>query len=83
MLQPVVATSYSIMMAADFLRHVVAPAAQVDMTWSGHSHVYHRSAPVLKGKRAHPPGDVRAPVHITMGNAGYQVRMGMPNHPWT
>ena len=50
-----------------------ATCTQVDMTWSGHVHLYHRSCPVLKGTcvgDATQGINMPAPVHIIMGHAG-------------
>ena len=54
-------------------------APQVDMTWSGHVHVYERTCPVLYktclGYDAN--GYPLAPVHLDIGNGGY-VRQKPP-----
>jgi hypothetical protein len=51
---------------------LAAVCAQVDMTWSGHVHVYERTCPVLYktclGYDAN--GVARAPVHMDIGNGG-------------
>ena len=53
---------------------------QVDMTWSGHVHVYERTCPILfhecLGYTA--AGIPNAPVHMAIGNGGvspYQVHV--------
>lgn len=49
---------------------------QVDMTWSGHAHAYWRTCPIYNGtcfRRKNKDGTLRAPVHITFGNAGMQA----------
>eukprot|EP00878_Enallax_costatus_P001056 GHUV01001191.1.p1 GENE.GHUV01001191.1~~GHUV01001191.1.p1 ORF type:complete len:955 (+),score=181.63 GHUV01001191.1:310-2865(+) len=50
---------------------------QVDMTWTGHTHFYHRSCKVFKGgcrpDAKAPDGSViSAPVHVMVGNGGFQ-----------
>lgn len=61
------------------LLHAIEPApsgSQVDMTWSGHVHVYERTCPVLYktclGYDAN--GYPLAPVHLDIGNGGYVRR---------
>jgi len=44
---------------------------EVDMTHSGHIHIYERTCPVIKGRCVrNSPSGVKAPVHIVAGNAG-------------
>ncbi|KAI8468756.1 MAG: Metallo-dependent phosphatase-like protein [Monoraphidium minutum] len=45
---------------------------QVDMTWTGHTHFYHRSCPVLKGGCVQGSDKFSAPIHIMVGNGGFQ-----------
>ena len=59
----------------------------VDMTWSGHVHLYHRTCPVYKNKCVgyHPDGTAKAPVHMIVGNAGFMsplVDMYEQRPPW-
>ena len=52
---------------------------QVDLTFSGHTHLYERSRPVLQKTAVSPAedGSARAPMHVILGNAG-QVRRSWP-----
>jgi hypothetical protein len=44
---------------------------EVDMTHSGHIHLYHRTCPVIKGRCVRKSSSgVKAPVHVVAGNAG-------------
>ena len=45
---------------------------QVDLTLSGHVHLYSRTCPVLKKlcQKPRPDGSARAPVHLVIGNGG-------------
>lgn len=51
-------------------RHHVS--AQVDMTWSGHVHVYERTCPILYHTCLgySDQGIPNAPVHMAIGNGG-------------
>jgi len=61
--------------ASALLRQYLEPLLvkyQVDMTWTGHIHFYHRTCPVIKGNCVgyNRDGTAKAPVHVVMGNAG-------------
>ena len=45
---------------------------QVDMTWSGHVHLYERTCPILFHECLgySPDGIPNAPVHMSIGNGG-------------
>ena len=58
------------------------PAAQVDVTFSGHDHKYERTCPVYK-KRCldlDANSSATAPVHVVIGNAGYKLSWGYNPH---
>ena len=53
----------------------------VDMTWSGHLHLYQRTQPVFNGTVLgyDANGTARAPMHVVLGNAG--ARCAAAWHP--
>ncbi|CAK0786070.1 hypothetical protein CVIRNUC_009283 [Coccomyxa viridis] len=48
---------------------------EVDMTWSGHVHLYERTCPILFHECLgySPDGIPNAPVHMSIGNGGYDL----------
>jgi hypothetical protein len=52
---------------------------QVDMTWSGHVHVYERTCPILYHTCLgyNPEGIPNAPVHMAIGNGGVRALIGL------
>ena len=51
------------------------PGMQVDMTWSGHVHLYERTCPILFHECLgySPEGIPNAPVHMSIGNGGVRI----------
>ena len=47
----------------------------VDMTWQGHNHAYQRTCPVYNNTCVgyDAEGVARAPIHVTMGHAGFMM----------